>query len=67
MNLDDLNDPKFLEYVRGCFPDGLVEPDKQDLDPHAVARTDEEAAELYREAQTRQLMRMWEQWKAGQN
>jgi hypothetical protein len=64
MNLDDLDDPAFRAHVRQQFPDDQVRPDEQDYDRRAVPRSAREAGDLYREAQARKLMRMWEQWVA---
>jgi hypothetical protein len=67
MDMKDLMNPAFLEFVREQFPDSPVRPDAQDYDSGAIARTNEEAAGLYREAQARKLMRMYKQWEASLN
>jgi hypothetical protein len=67
MEMKDLEDPAFLKFVGERFPGGRVEPDDEDYDPDAIARTDEEAAHQYRLARARKLMRMYAGWKASLN
>jgi hypothetical protein len=65
-DIKQLEDPAFLLWVEKHH--GLpVEPDEQDLDPRAVARTPEKQAHLYRIGQARKLMRLWGEWKAETN
>jgi hypothetical protein len=65
--LRDLNDPTFLRLLEATFPDGNVTPDDRDYDKRATPRTDAEAAEEYRLAVARRVLRLWWGWKAAQN
>lgn len=63
-------DSAFLAYVRQQNgPNGGLVPDQEDYDQDALRRvsSDKEAAEQYRLAQSRKLLRMWREWKASQN
>lgn len=63
----DLEDPAFLKFLEGKSPGGPIEPEWQDFDATANPRTEAEQAEQYRLAQARRLIRLYQEWKAGQN
>ena len=67
VELRDVCDPAFLEYLDHRCGEGPIQPEAQDYDPNAVARTDAELACQYRLAQARRLKRLYAEWKAGQN
>jgi hypothetical protein len=77
VNIDDLKDPVFWEFVRQRFPEGPVPPDPRDIDAttaaaglsneEAFALSAEEAAKLYRQSQARKIMRLYDEWQASLN
>jgi hypothetical protein len=67
-DVKDLDNPMFLAWLKGQLQRGKIEPDDQDYDfPITRPMTNKEANRLYRLAQTKKLMRMYGDWKAGQN
>jgi hypothetical protein len=70
MTVKDLVNPEFLAWLdRVKGGPGPIRPDKQDYDPSAdpESMTDAQAAQQYRLACARKLMRLWEEWKASSN
>jgi hypothetical protein len=65
--LDDLADPRFLEWLASRIGGKPIQPDRQDHDLNAHAVTDEEGANQYRLARARKLLRLWKEWKAEAN
>jgi hypothetical protein len=66
-NLNDMHDWAFLKHVRQLFPDGSVVPDDVDMAPLTPKLVGQEAAEEYRLWQANKLMRIYREWKLGQN
>ena len=67
-NAKDLDNPTFIAWLKCRLQGGKVEPDDQDYHfPIARPVTNKEASKLFRLAQTNKLMRMYGEWKAGQN
>jgi hypothetical protein len=65
---DLLDDPAFRSYLRERFPpDGVIEPEGEDIQPKARPATDAECAHEHRLAQARRMVRLWQEWKAKQN
>jgi hypothetical protein len=65
-DVTELHDPAFHAYVRQRV--GMpVTPDEEDFDWTAPAHTQAEQAHQYRLAQARKLLRLYREWKAGQN
>jgi hypothetical protein len=64
----DLDNPIFLAWLKGRLRGGRINPDDQDYDVPITRRvTNKEAGKLYRLAQTKNLMRLYGDWKASQN
>jgi hypothetical protein len=72
MNMKDLQDPRFLEWLRATQP-SPIEPDGEDFDAVwaeneiPLNAPNEVHAHAYRLAQATKIMRLWEQWKVSQN
>ena len=64
-DVQQLNDPAFLGWLKQ-FPQP-IRPDSQDHDRYAHAYTVAEQRTGYRQARERKLLRLYRQWKAGQN
>jgi hypothetical protein len=60
---DQLLDPKFLAYLREKFPAGPVKPDAEDFDLNAQPVTQKQRGDLYRDAQARKIIRLFNEWK----
>jgi hypothetical protein len=67
-SVKNLTDPLFLAWLKGRLRGRKIEPDDQDYD-FLITRpmTNKEAVRLFRLAQSKKLMRMYGDWKAGQN
>jgi hypothetical protein len=63
-SMDQLEDPAFLAYVKGRYPD-RIKPDPQDFDQKANPTTDAECAYQYRLAMASKLLRLYGEWKAS--
>jgi hypothetical protein len=67
-SVKDLDNPMFLAWLKGLLQGGKFEPDDQDYDgPITRPLTHKGAARIYRLAQSKKLMRMYRDWKAGKN
>jgi hypothetical protein len=72
MDMKDLHDPRFVQWLRATQP-SPIEPDTKDFDavraeykiPQIAPK--EVHADAYRLAQASKIMRLWEQWQASQN
>jgi len=65
-DVEDLHDPRFLACLkkRASFP---IQPDAQDYEGVIAAETEAEQAHQYRLAQSRKMLRLYGEWKAGLN
>jgi hypothetical protein len=61
-----LEDLAFLQHLHSLTAGNPVKPDKEDFDFTVPARTADEQAEQYRQAQARKLLRVYSEWKAKQ-
>jgi hypothetical protein len=66
MDIQDLKDPRFLEWLRAT-PVMPIEPDDCDVEMCDPTSSDEVLAEAYRRSQARKMMRLYAQWQASQN
>ena len=67
-SVKDLDNPMFLAWLKGHLHGGKIEPDDQDYDfPITRPVTHKGAGRIYRLAQSKKLMRMYGDWKAGQS
>jgi hypothetical protein len=66
-DVNKLNDPEFIKWVRHKFPHGTIEPEDQDIDKSAKPVTDAHMANEYRLAIARRLIRLYAEWKIEQN
>jgi hypothetical protein len=66
MELEDLEDPKFLECVHATQPIP-IDPDHKDVDMVTTADFPESPSEALRRARAHKLMRLFKEWAASQN
>jgi hypothetical protein len=67
-DVKDLDNPMFRAWLKGRLRGRKIEPDDQDYDvPITRPVTNKGAGRIYRLAQSKKLMRMYGDWKAGQN
>ena len=62
--ITDLENPAFAVWVKRHHPVPIT-PDEADLEPTPAGASDEEQAQLYREAQARKLIRLYREWVAS--
>jgi hypothetical protein len=66
-SIDDLKNPAFLRWLDSACPKDTFEPEPQDFNQLAKQTTPAEKEMERRNASVRKLVRLYREWKSGQN